>query len=207
MNSIAKTVLALAAALLAACGEAPDPKASGSLAAGPAGLNQEELAAEAGAASEYLELDWEALIPPEWRPDKLMEEYGVNDLADDDPRALELMDKLQALWKDAPVVPSLDGKRIRLPGFVVPLETDAESVGEFLLVPYYGACIHVPPPPPNQTVHVVTAKGGEYHGELFDTVWVNGTLKVQPLSSELGDAGYRIDAVRVDRYEGEVGPQ
>lgn len=205
MKPIAKTGLALAAALLAACGEAPDPEASGSPAAGPAGLNQEELAAEPGAAGEYPELDWAALIPPEWRPDKLMEEYGVNDLADDEPRALELMDKLQALWKEAPVVPELDGKHIRLPGFVVPLEADAESVGEFLLVPYYGACIHVPPPPANQTIHVVTAKGGEYQGGLFDTVWVNGTLKVEPLSSELGEAGYRIDAVRVEPYESAEG--
>jgi hypothetical protein len=201
MKSIATTVLALAAALLAACGEAPDPKASGSLAAGPDGLNQEELAAEAGAAGEYAELDWEALIPPEWRPDKLMEEYGVNDLADDDPRALEVMDKLQALWKEAPVVPELEGRRIRLPGFVVPLEAGAESVAEFLLVPYYGACIHVPPPPANQTIHVVTTKGEAYHGGLFDTVWVSGTLKVEPLTSELGEAGYRIDAVQVEPYQ------
>jgi uncharacterized protein len=200
MNPLAKTVLALAAALLSACGEDPEPMASGSPAASGAGPNQEELAAEPGAAGEYAVLDWEALIPPEWHPDKLTEEYDVANLADDDPRARELMAKLQALWKEAPVVPSLDGKRIRLPGFVVPIEADAESVGDFLLVPYYGACIHVPPPPANQTVHVVTAKGGEYHGGLFDTVWVNGTLKVQPLSSELGDAGYRIDAVRVEPY-------
>ena len=54
-------------------------------------------------------------------------------------------------------------------------------------------------------MHVVTAKGGEYHGGLFDTVWVNGTLKVERLSNELGDAGYRIDAVLVEPYEGEPG--
>ena len=134
-----------------------------------------------------------------------MEDYKVDELADDDPRAQELMEKLQALWQQAPVVPELDGKRIRLPGFVVPLEAEAEAMGEFLLVPYYGACIHVPPPPANQTVHVVTAKGGEYHGGLFDTVWVNGTLKVERLSNELADAGYRIDAVLVEPYEGEPG--
>jgi hypothetical protein len=52
---------------------------------------------------------------------------------------------------------------------------------------------------------VVTAKGGEYHGGLFDTVWVNGTLRVGRLSSELADAGYRIDAVLVEPYEGEPG--
>ncbi len=194
--------------LLAACAEeAPDPKN------GPtAGLSPAELAAAPGtdgnySESDWPELDWEELIPPDWRPDKLMADFKADDLSDDDPRAGELMAKLQALWKEAPVVPGLDGKRIRLPGFVVPLEADAESVAEFLLVPYYGACIHVPPPPPNQTVHVVTPKGGEYRGGLFDTVWVSGTLKVDPLESELGAAGYRIDAVRVEPYEGEVAPQ
>jgi hypothetical protein len=87
------------------------------------------------------------------------------------------------------------------------MRLDLLSLGEFLLVPYYGACIHVPPPPANQTVHVVTAKGGEYHGGLFDTVWVSGTLKTQSPSSELGEAGYRLEAVRVEPYEGDVRPQ
>lgn len=190
--------LILSLGLLTACSEVPDPKTGE-----PAGSGQTTRVD--GDPGDFTELDWEALIPPEWRPDKLMADYKVDDLADDDPRAQELMEKLQALWQQAPVIPELDGKRVRLPGFVVPLEADAETMGEFLLVPYYGACIHVPPPPANQTVHVVTAKGGEYHGGLFDTVWVNGTLKVERLSNELGDAGYRLDAVLVEPYEGEPG--
>ena len=198
MKPLAHAALILSLGLLTACSEAPDPKTGG-----PAGSGQ-TTGVDAG-PGDFTELDWEALIPPEWRPDKLMADYKVDDLADDDPRAQELMDKLQALWQQAPVIPELDGKRVRLPGFVVPLEADSEAMGEFLLVPYYGACIHVPPPPANQTVHVVTAKGGEYHGGLFDTVWVNGILKVERLSNELGDAGYRIDAVLVEPYEGEPG--
>ena len=200
MPSIVQTAAALilSLGLLTACSDAPDPKTGE-----PAGSGQ--TTGVDGDPGDFTELDWEDLIPPDWRPDKLMDDYKVDDLADDDPRAQELMDKLQALWQQAPVVPDLDGKRVRLPGFVVPLEADAEAMGEFLLVPYYGACIHVPPPPANQTVHVVTAKGGEYHGGLFDTVWVNGTLKVERLSNELGDAGYRIDAVLVEPYEGEPG--
>ena len=70
-----------------------------------------------------------------------------------------------------------------------------------LLVPYYGACIHVPPPPANQTVHVVTDKDGAYEGKLFDTVWVTGKISVVSLSIDLGDAGYRIDATHVEPYE------
>ena len=148
-----------------------------------------------------LELDWDALIPADWRPETLMAEYDADNLSDDDPRAQELMAKLKALWKESPVVPELDGKRIKLPGFVVPLEMSTETIGEFLLVPYYGACIHVPPPPANQTVHVVTDKGKEYRGKLFDTVWVTGTIKVEHLSSELAEAGYQIKDARVEAYE------
>jgi len=208
MNLLPRLAPILMLALLTACdAQAPDPKIAAPDSAAPAGLSEAEVAATPDTGGEYPELDWEELIPPDWRPDKLMADFKVDDMADDDPRAQELLDKLQALWKEAPVVPELDGRRIRLPGFVVPIEADAESVGEFLLVPYYGACIHVPPPPANQTIHVVTPKGGEYHGGLFDTVWVSGTLKVQSLSIELADAGYRIEAVRVEPYEGEVGPQ
>jgi len=158
---------------------------------------------EASAATttdEVVELDWDRLIPEDWAPEKLMDEYNADELSDDDPRAQELMEKLQTLWKEAPVVPELDGMRVKLPGFVVPLEMDTETIGEFLLVPYYGACIHVPPPPANQTVHVVTVKGGEYKGELFDTVWVTGTLKVERLSIELAEAGYRIQDAQVEPY-------
>jgi hypothetical protein len=90
---------------------------------------------------------------------------------------------------------------IRLPGFVVPLDMDATEMREFLLVPYFGACIHVPPPPSNQTVYVVTADGAAYRGDMFDTVWVEGTMHIERFSNELGEAGYRIDAVSVSPYE------
>lgn len=147
------------------------------------------------------ELEWDALIPEEWQPDKIMAQYNADELEDDDPRAQELMEKLKALWKESPVVQDLDGKRVKLPGFVVPLDTDGQKTGEFLLVPYYGACIHVPPPPANQTVHVVTGTDREYQGGLFDPVWVSGTLNVESSSSELAEAGYRLEATTVEPYE------
>ena len=160
---------------------------------------QEQAAAPTG--SEPIELEWDALIPADWRPDKLMEEYDADNLSDEDPRAKELMEKLNAFWNEAPVVHDYDGKLVKLPGFVVPIETDAKTIQEFLLVPYYGACIHTPPPPANQTVYVVTDEGHAYKGQLFDTVWVTGTLRVDKLSSELGDAGYRIEARMVEPYQ------
>jgi hypothetical protein len=152
-------------------------------------------------------IDWDQLIPIDWQPETLIEGFDLDEietLEDDDPRAAALMDKLMQLWAEAPVVPELDGRLVRLPGFVVPLELDANRMSEFLLVPYYGACIHVPPPPANQTIHVVAPEGLEYIGELFDTVWVTGTIHVTHSSSDLAEAGYRIDVVEIQPYEGEV---
>ena len=151
--------------------------------------------------SSAIELEWVALIPDDWRPYKLIEQYDVDNLSDDDPRAKELFEKLKTFWKESPVVHDYDGKVVKLPGFVVPLEIDAKAIQEFLLVPYYGACIHVPPPPANQTVHVVTDENHAYQGQLFDTVWVTGTMRVEKVSSELGEAGYRIDARKVEPFE------
>ncbi len=151
--------------------------------------------------SDAIELEWDALIPADWRLDKLMEEYNADNLSDDDPRAKELMEKLKTFWRESPVVHDYDGKIVKLPGFVVPLEMDAKAIQEFLLVPYFGACIHTPPPPPNQTVYVVIDKMHAYHGQLFDTVWVTGTIRVEKRSSELGAAGYRIEARKVEPYQ------
>jgi uncharacterized protein len=159
--------------------------------------------------SQAEEIDWDRLIPVDWQPETLIEGFDLDEMEeidDDDPRAIALMDKLMQLWADAPVVEELDGLLIRLPGFVVPLELDAKRMSEFLLVPYYGACIHVPPPPANQTIHVVAPAGLEYVGELFDTVWVTGTIRVMRSSSDLAEAGYRIDVSDIEPYLGEVEP-
>ncbi len=90
---------------------------------------------------------------------------------------------------------SLDGDRVKLPGFVVPIEFDLDEMREFLLVPYYGACIHVPPPPANQIVHVVLPEGKTYRAGVFDTVRVTGVLQIERFSSEMADAGYRLEAL------------
>lgn len=149
------------------------------------------------------ELDWDALLPPDSNPEKIMEKYGddIADLDDSDPRAKKLLDELEAIWKKAPVVKKLDGKRVKLPGFVVPLEGDGQKLSEFLLVPYYGACIHVPPPPANQTVYVTVPKGDARIRHAFDTVWVTGTMSAKPFTSDLATAGYQIKAESVTPYE------
>ena len=75
-----------------------------------------------------------------------------------------------------------------------------DDMREFLLVPYYGACIHVPPPPVNQIVHVTLAEGETYRGGVFDAVWVSGILRVERFSSEIADAGYRLEAFEFALY-------
>jgi uncharacterized protein len=67
----------------------------------------------------------------------------------------------------------------RVPGYMVPLKDDLEEVKEFLLVPSAGVCIHVPPPPPNQIVHVIMAGGKKAQVRLWiEPLWVEGTLKL-----------------------------
>ena len=147
------------------------------------------------------EIEWDALIPEGWQPYELLEQYNINEMSDDDIRSQQLLDKLKDHWKKAPVMSTYDGKKIKIPGFVVPIEMDAKNITQFLLVPYYGACIHVPPPPANQTIYVVIREGDTFDGELFDTVWVTGMMRVERLSSDLAEAGYRLEGATVVPYE------
>ena len=155
------------------------------------------------AAESVVELEWEALIPNDWKPvspfEKLTDDQ-LNQLTDGSPIANELYDQLNEIRNSAPVVEALNGKLVKLPGFVVPLEFDGTEVSEFLLVPYFGACIHVPPPPANQIVYVKSQKKVPIDG-LFDVVWVTGRLNTLRFNSDLGEAGYTLEASDVVPYE------
>ena len=100
---------------------------------------------------------------------------------------------------DAPpaVVTELNGKRVKIGGYVVPLDFDATSIKEFLLVPFVGACIHVPPPPANQIIYVTYARGLEVT-RPFDPVAVTGPIRAETAFTGLADAGYSIDAEVVE---------
>ena len=171
---------------------------------GPAASDREApraIVEATAAAPAKAEIEWDALIPDDYRPDKLMEGFDLEEFSDDDPRAEELMAKLQALWDEAPVREDLDGQAVKLPGFVVPVEADAEETTGFLLVPYYGACIHVPPPPANQTVYVITEAGKGAAPGLFDVVWVSGTMSVKRIENDIAEAGYTLYATQIEPYE------
>lgn len=108
------------------------------------------------------------------------------------------------------VVEELNGKYVRIPGYLLPLEVVRKKVTEFLIVPYVGACIHVPPPPPNQIVFVKTdAKKGYKSKRLYETVWVSGIISAKKMVKDLymvdGSAdvniGYTIQASKVEPYK------
>ncbi len=97
----------------------------------------------------------------------------------------------------------LDGKRVRVPGFVVPLDDADEEGAEFLLVPYYGACVHTPPPPPNQMAFVQMTGKKQVKLALFDAVWMEGTLKITNYDSPYGQVGFQIEGLTMKPYTGK----
>jgi hypothetical protein len=94
----------------------------------------------------------------------------------------------------------LEGKQVRVPGFVVPLDDFQEDGAEFLLVPYYGACVHTPPPPPNQIIFVQMANKKAVKLALFDAVWMHGKLKIATVESPYGTVGFTIDGLKMEPY-------
>ena len=151
------------------------------------------------AAEPYKNTTWEALVPKDWDPAKEFKSLNLGAMQDSDPRAMEALTRMKDTWSNAPTERSMDGVRIKISGFAIPLEMKGDKVTEFLLVPYFGACIHTPPPPSNQVIHVLprqAAKG--FHS--MDTVWVTGTLKTLRSDTAMGTSSYRLDAVSVEPY-------
>ncbi|MDH5183001.1 MAG: DUF3299 domain-containing protein [Gammaproteobacteria bacterium] len=148
-----------------------------------------------------IELTWDDLVPADWRPDALLKEFNLDEMKDDDPRAKEYEARLKQLWDVAPVVKELEGKLVKLPGYVLPVEDNGQKVTEFLLVPYHGACIHVPAPPANQTVYVITGDAEAKIRKVFDTVWVTGIIKLEKADRELATSGYTLLATKVEPFE------
>jgi uncharacterized protein len=100
-----------------------------------------------------------------------------------------------------PELKALDGRDVRVPGFMVPLDDWAEEATEFLLVPFFGACIHVPPPPPNQLVYVEMADRRKAKVNMYDPVWIEGRLKIEMLESVYGAVGFQLRGTAVKPYD------
>lgn len=94
-----------------------------------------------------------------------------------------------------------DGKVVKIPGFTVPLEDFADAATEFLLVPYVGACVHTPPPPPNQLVYIEMADGKATKLFGWDPVWLEGTLRIEMTESVYGSVGYVVEGTKLYPYQ------
>lgn len=92
-----------------------------------------------------------------------------------------------------------NGKQVRLPGFIVPIDQRGTGVVAFILVPFVGACVHVPPPPANQLVFVTTETPYESEG-MFEPVRVTGLFGVSSVSTHLADVGYALSAESIEPY-------
>lgn len=128
---------------------------------------------------------------------------------------IEAMEKMPEIGHDNPfdkstlpevmfssrVVDTYEQKNIRIAGYMVPLEVNDEgALTEFFLAPYMGACIHVPPPPPNQMIHVTFPKGANVEGIWYPFV-IEGVLSVETFDNGLGAASYSMSATSVKAYE------
>ncbi|MEL6694525.1 MAG: DUF3299 domain-containing protein [Pseudomonadota bacterium] len=199
--------------LLAACSEAAGPNVpaseaqSTSVSSTPNDPETSNRLAQAGAeandaaARGFREIGWEELLP-EGEEERLAQLY---------------QQQMAMLYSGGPIaegsaadqmiqigtfntVPELNEIKVRIPGYTVPFEFGANAeIKEFLLVPYYGACLHAPPPPPNQTVFAIADDPIRLR-DLAQAVWIEGTLFTQTQESELADAAYTIRVDRVETY-------
>jgi hypothetical protein len=160
-------------------------------------------ARSASAPPRFRLTQWPELMPEGWDPYQSLRHLReqANSLSDTDPRAGDLLQRLREIWSDAPTNPGLAGADIRLPGYLVPLQDSRAGISEFLLVPYFGACIHTPPPPSNQVV-LVRMKSPVRGFRTMDTVWVNGTLRIERTESSVGASSYTIAAASVEKLTG-----
>ena len=95
----------------------------------------------------------------------------------------------------------LDGRMIRISGFMTPLTFERGRITAFLLTPYTGACIHVPPPRANQIIHVSDL--GDFRADqgLLFPLRVTGALHLAALDTDLARVGYAISGGLIERLD------
>lgn len=147
--------------------------------------------------ADFVDLEWQDLIPTDGGKsfDKLADGSKVQhgELASGFVQP-----------QDTGIVSAYDNKTVRIPGFMVPVVNTAEGVTAFLLVPYVGACVHVPPPPANQIIFV-TSREPYAAGTLFRAIRVTGLMETQSISTDLAEVGYVLDADHIELFEGQYG--
>lgn len=150
---------------------------------------------EISGESAFSQINWDDLIPADASGEEIYARFEkrLGEVRYGSPEATALFQEMEAEFDRGAVNEELDGQKIRLAGFVAPLVFDEDVVTEFLLVPTFGACIHVPPPPPNQTVMVTVDRSeGLTPDEVWGAVWVEGTLAVDAAVTDLATASYTL---------------
>jgi uncharacterized protein len=138
------------------------------------------------------EIEWIDLLPPD-ELDALMNNATIDHSKIFDPKSGD-----QGSFK---VVAALDKQRLRIPGYIVPIDQDADGkLTEFFLVPFFGACIHVPPPPPNQIIYAKLKKPIEMT-DIYTPFWAEGTLHTKRIENDLAASAYTLDVDKVEAYE------
>ncbi|WP_221796061.1 DUF3299 domain-containing protein [Oceanobacter mangrovi] len=171
-------------------------------------------ATSSASADDYPEINWTDLLPAsdlqalENRPDfidNIEEGSSADSQAGGPPSGLDVdqsaaWQRYDAALKSTNTRPEFEGRKVKIPGFVVPLDfDDQQNVSEFFLVPFFGACIHVPPPPPNQIVHAQLAAPYALES-IYDPVWITGTIHLQTNRNDLGVSSYSIDVKTIQPY-------
>lgn len=155
-------------------------------------------------------LEWDDLIPSEDLNALLNPPSYINDIEDntfEDNISDQIKNSLDTTSNDRyqqalvskNIIKDMDGRSVRIPGFVVPVEFDEEVITEFFLVPYFGACIHSPPPPPNQIIYVQAAKGLKLE-TLYDPFWISGKLSTTLVENFMATAAYSLQMTSYEAY-------
>lgn len=184
MNPMSCVLLAVAFSLISSMALAKEQPS-----AAPGGLTPEEIAATPPTGvSPDGEIDWLALMPA------------------DEVKALEDMNNSLSHFGNGPemsftserVVEAMNGVKGKLGGYIVPLNVDANGrMIDMFLVPYFGACIHMPPPPPNQIIYI-KPKEPMPMTEIWDAYWIHGTLRTKREHNGTATAAYTME---MERFE------
>lgn len=162
-------------------------------------------------ANEYRTIDWIELMPKEdlealSNPPEYLNEIEDGSFEDQISGQLQLAletaadDEYQQALVSTKVVDDFDKQKIRLPGFIVPIEFDSQyRVTEFFLVPFFGACIHAPPPPPNQIIYAKYDKGFAQES-LYAAYWLTGTIHISLTENEVATSAYTIEINSIELY-------
>ncbi len=146
----------------------------------------------AAMSKDYKDIEWIDLLPPD-ELEALMSAPLVDHSRMFDPLAMD-----QGSFR---TVEGLDGEKVRIPGYIVPLDQNEKGeMTEFFLVPYFGACIHTPPPPPNQILHgkLLTPMAPT---DIYSAFWIEGTMRVRRIDTDLASSAYQIETEHVRPYE------